>query len=99
MPKSPALRLVLIALEQRVSIDQLIIDYSSDFHHQALSLRHAEIIGLNAYLYTYAQSEKRYGLELHYPTQLPGEASPYGPMEELPLEQVIDQLCMHFELT
>jgi hypothetical protein len=38
-------------------------------------------------------------LELHYPTQLPGEASPYGAIEELTLEQVIDQLCMHFELT
>ncbi|MEJ2395280.1 MAG: hypothetical protein P8045_15685 [Candidatus Thiodiazotropha sp.] len=99
MPKTPALRLALIALEQRVSIDHLIIDCSSDSHHQALSLRHAEIGGLTAYLYTYAQSEKRYGLELYYPTQLPGEASPYGPMEELPLEQVIDQLCMHFELT
>jgi hypothetical protein len=47
----------------------------------------------------YGQSEARYGLQLHYPMQLTGTTPPYSPMVELTLEQFIDLLCMHFELT
>lgn len=86
-------------LEQSVGIDRLILDAAAEGHRQALHLQDMQIEGLSAYLFTFGQSEARYGLQLIYPGLLAGELPPYEPMEELTLEQVIEQLCMHFELT
>jgi hypothetical protein len=98
LPKAAELRLVLLMLDQRVGISRLLLDQMAD-HHQALHLSDAHIEGLNAYLFTYGQSEARYGLQLYYPAQPVGAMPPYDPMEELTLEQVVDLLSMHFELT
>ena len=99
LPKATELRLLLLSLDQAVGISRLTLDCVDDSNHQAVRLCDAHIEGLNAYLYTYGQSEARYGLQLHYPTQLGGTMPPYDPMEELTLEQVVELLCMHFELT
>jgi hypothetical protein len=99
MHKAVELRLVLLTLKETVAISRLILDCADETNYQALLLCDAEIEGLSAYLFTYAQSRKRYGLQLNYPSLMGGDLSPYAPMEELRLEQVIDQLCMHFDLT
>ncbi len=99
LPKVAELRLVLLTLEQSVDIGRLILDGVDEGHRQALRLQDAQIEGLSAYLFTFGQSKARYGLQLTYPGLLAGELPPYEPMEELTLEQVVDRLCMHFELT
>ncbi len=98
LPKATELRLVLLTLDQQVDISRLVLDQTDD-HSQALRLFDTQIEGLSAYLYIYGQSETCYGLQLDYPSQLDGSMPPYNPMENLTLEQVIDLLCMHFELT
>ncbi len=98
LPKVTELRLVLLTLDATVGIGQLILDCVEDANRQAMRLRDARIEGLSAYLFTFGQSKARYGLQLYYPGLSGGALPPYEPMEELTLEQVIDQLCMHFEL-
>lgn len=99
IPKAAELRLVLLTLRETAGIDRLILDRCDDANRQALLLCDAQIKDLSAYLFTYGQPRERYGLQLNYPGLMNGTLPPYGPMEELTLEQVIDQLCMHFELT
>ena len=88
----------MLALNHEVGIEGLTIDNTEEANTQALRLYDRHIEGLSAYLYTYAQPVNRYGLELSFPGQLTGETPPYRPMEALNLEQVIDQLCLHFDL-
>jgi hypothetical protein len=99
LPKSVDLRLLLLTLDQRVDIGRLSLDGDAECNRQQLHLSDESVDGLGAYLYTYAQTEGRYGLQLHYPTQLSGDSPPYNPMEELTLEQTAELLCLHFELT
>jgi hypothetical protein len=99
LPKAAELRLVLLTLKETVDIGRLILDCSDDTNRHALRLCDAQIAGLSAYLFTYGQSRQRYGLQLNYPGLAVGTLPPYGPMEALTLKQVIEQLCLHFELT
>jgi hypothetical protein len=99
LPKATELRLVLLTLKESVGIGRLILDCAENSNRQALLLCDAQIEGLSAYLFTFGQSMERYGLQLNYPSLSAGSFPPYEPMEELTLKQVIDQLCMHFELT
>ena len=89
----------MLTLEQRFDIDHLNLDLADEWNSQELYLRDTAVDELGAYLYTYGQTEGRYGLQLHYPTQLPGTAPPYSPMEELSLDKTTELLCLHFELT
>ncbi|MEJ2455104.1 MAG: hypothetical protein P8103_13240 [Candidatus Thiodiazotropha sp.] len=98
LPKAAELRLVLLTMQETVSIGRLILDCAENPNRQALLLCDAQIEDLSAYLFTFGQSKERYGLQLNYPALSPGALPPYEPMEELTLKQVIDQLCMHFEL-
>ncbi len=101
LPKAAELRLVLLAMKETVGIGRLILDCAENTENsnrQALLLCDAQIEGLSAYLFTFGQSKERYGLQLNYPALSAGALPPYEPMEELTLKQVIDQLCMHFEL-
>lgn len=99
LPKAVELRLLLLTLRETAGIGRLILDCDDDTNRQALLLCDAQIEGLSAYLFTYGQSKERYGLQLNYPGLMNGTLPPYGLMEELTLQQVIEQLCMHFELT
>lgn len=99
LPKAMELRLLLLTLDQSVDIGRLKIDCAGESDHQAIHLCDSANKGLNAYLYTYGQSEGRYGLQLHYPMQQNGASSPYDPLEELTLEQVVEHLFVHFDLT
>lgn len=99
LPKATELRLVLLTLRESVDIGRLFLEGVEDNNRQALLLCDSQIEGLSAYLFTYGQSRERYGLQLNYPGLPAGTLPPYEPMEELTLGQVIEQLCMHFELT
>jgi hypothetical protein len=99
LPKTTELRLLMLTLEQRVDIGRLSLDSAADWNHQELYLHDASVVDLSAYLYTYGQTEGRYGLQLHYPTQLSGTSSPYNPMENLSLDKTAELICLHFELT
>ncbi len=98
LPKVTALRLLLLTLDEAVDIGHLSVDHISENNRQALYLSDHRIEGLSAYLFTYAQAEKRYGLELIYPSQSGGTLAPYRPLEGLSLDQTIEQLCLHFDL-
>ncbi|MET0066997.1 MAG: hypothetical protein ABW076_11700 [Candidatus Thiodiazotropha sp.] len=98
LPKVATLRLLLLTLSNSVDIRRLMIDQTNQGNRQAVHLSDRQIKGLSAYLYTYAQPEHCYGLELIYPDQANGVLPPYRPQEGLNLEQAIEQLCLHFEL-
>ncbi|MET0027237.1 MAG: hypothetical protein ABW101_06330 [Candidatus Thiodiazotropha sp.] len=99
LPKVTALRLLLLTLDGAVDIGHLSVDQIGENNREALYLSDHRIEGLSAYLFTYAQTEKHYGLELIYPSQSGGSMAPYLPLEGLTLEQAIEQLCLHFDLS
>jgi hypothetical protein len=99
LPKVAPLRVLLLTLDTAVDIRHLSIENAGVHNREALYLSDRRIEGLNAYLYTYAQTDQRYGLELIFPIQAGGISAPYPPMEGLTLEQAIEQLCLHFDLS
>ncbi len=99
LPKVAALRLLLLTLDEAVDIGHLSVENVGSNNREALYLSDRRIEGLSAYLYTYAQAEKHYGLELIFPDQSRGVSAPYQPLEGLTLEQTIEQLCLHFDLS
>jgi hypothetical protein len=99
LPKDATIRVALLRLSGDHDLQELALDCDTERSRQAIRICHRRIPGLSAYLFTYAQPHGRYGLQLRYPTEAPGAAPPYGPLEEIDLERLTELLSMHFELT
>ena len=99
LPKDPTIRLALLRLSGDYDLQELALDCDTERSRQAIRICHRRIPGLSAYLFTYAQPQSRYGLQLRYPTEDPGGTPPYGSLEEIDLQRLIELLSMHFELT
>ncbi len=91
--KQARLKRALLTLTSRVG--GFTIRDEDGAHDQAIRLRGINDDGFSVYLYTYGQSEGRYGLQLEYPEH-PGMPRTVETREELSLEQLIRLLEIHF---
>lgn len=97
LPKARAIRVALLGLSTRFSIQHLELDCGDASSHQAVVLNDPTRTGLSAYLFTYGQSARHYGLHLQYPGGEDGSTNAEG-LEEVTLKRVLELLGMHFEL-
>jgi hypothetical protein len=97
LPKDPSIRLALLRLSGDFDLQSLALDCSHERNRQAIQICDRALPGLSAYLFTYGQSPRRYGVQLQYPSAI-GSAPPFGTLEELRLDRVIQLLGMHFDL-
>lgn len=98
LPKEPPIRVVLLVLDSAHDLTHLRLDLTDRRNRRAVGLYHRDTPGLGAYLFTYGQSQARYGLQLQYPAATAAGVQPYDALEELPLCRVIELLSMHFDL-
>ncbi len=97
LPKERAIRAALLDLSTCFDIDHLELDCGEARNRQAISLNDPERSGLSAYLFTYGQSPRHYGLHLQYPRGEDGSTNDEG-LEEVSLRRVVELLGMHFDL-
>ena len=98
LPKDPPIRSALSRLSGNFDMRHLVLDCSDNQNRRAIRICDCAVTGLSAYLFTFGQSQSRYGLQLEYPTTA-GVEPPYDTQEELQLKRVIELLAMHFEVT
>ncbi len=99
LSKEPSIKVALLRMSSRFDLQRLSLDCNPESNRRAILICDRLNPSLNAYLFTYGQSSGRYGLQLQYPTEAPGSNPSYQAMEELGLEQLIELLHLHFELT
>jgi hypothetical protein len=92
-PKDKALRRLLLAMAPKLS-DQcdLISDPAQD--PRILTLRHIELERLRAHVYLHGQRQGTYGIFFEYPHPVPGILESE---ENLPLQQAVQSLALHFD--
>ena len=96
LPKEQTIRVALLRLAAEFVMHGLALCCGDGWEATLICDRYR--CGLNAYLYTYGQSQHHYGLQLHYPTEAQGGVPHYQPLEEVGLERLIELLSMHFDL-
>ncbi|MDD2722897.1 MAG: hypothetical protein PHH59_02585 [Methylovulum sp.] len=89
--KDTPLKLLLLELVHRYGENTLAMN-TREQHHQAIELCTLDDPSLSAYIFTFAQSTGRYGIDLRFPIaahQIVGEN------ENLTLEQTIEIIAIH----
>ncbi|MDD5276283.1 MAG: hypothetical protein PHR16_09395 [Methylovulum sp.] len=89
--KDTPLKLLLLELVHRYGENALALN-TQEQHHQAIELCALDDPKLAAYIYTFAQTPGRYGIDLKYP--IPAHNS-IGENENLTLEQIIEAITIH----
>ena len=89
--KDSPLKLLLLELVHRYGENTLALN-NQEQHYQAIEICTADDPHLAAYIYTFAQTAGRYGLDLKYPI---AAHNIIGENENLSLDQVIDILATH----
>lgn len=97
LDKDPALKHVLLLLQDHLGEAEFIIENSADTHASAVFLRHRSEPELRAYLYTLGQAAGRYGLHLEYPEAMT-TMNLIDAYENLPLRSLVDILAVHFDI-
>ncbi len=90
--KDIPLKVLLIEWEHRYGMEKFALNLHEQ-HFQAIELIAAHNGKLRAYIYTFAQSSERYGIDLKYPL---AENNRLGENENQTLEQVMTILQTHF---
>lgn len=96
--KEVTIRVALLRLSAGHGTEKLLLNCPVEPNPCAVWIGHREIPGLNAYLFTYAQPQGCYGLQLGYPGGDMDFVPPYPPLEAIRLKKLIEQLVIHFEL-
>lgn len=89
--KDTPLKLLLLELVHRYGENALALN-TKEQHYQAIELCTLNDASLSAYIYTFAQTPGRYGIDLKYP--IPAH-NIVGENEGLTLDQVIEIISTH----
>ncbi|MEQ1638302.1 MAG: hypothetical protein ABL903_16605 [Methylococcales bacterium] len=89
--KDLPLKVLLLELVHRYGENTLALN-TQEQHPQSIELRMVDDNGLAVYIYTFAQTPGRYGIDLRYP--IPAHNS-VGEHENLTFDQVLDVIAIH----
>lgn len=98
--KDPAIKVILLMLQHKLGPDTFLLLDEERLNDKAIRIatdatRHE----LSAYVYSYAQSKERYGLDLEFPYLIETHADDQSiRLNDLTAEEVLERVIEHLEM-
>ena len=100
LDKHKNLKVLLITLQAQLANNSFCVSGETDDNFNAVFLIKPEQPALRAYVFTYGQPPDKYGIHLEYPgpddNNFNNSIQTY---ENMSLQQIVDALVMHFEIS
>lgn len=96
--KDISIKLLLLTLEEKFDLKNIELLITDDVEDKSIRISDNGMMGLSAYIYSFAQQQGNYGVHLEYPAKADSQPFDMEIFEELSLERVIDVLSIHFNL-
>lgn len=95
--KHDSIKLLVLLLQQRLGADMLALSPYQGLGSRAIRLASAEDPRITAYLFSYGQTDGRYGVHLEYPQAGgPDLGNSLDVFENQAIDAVVDMLQVHF---
>jgi hypothetical protein len=98
--KDPAIKAILLMLQHKTSPDAFVLIDPDSLNEKAVRIASsATQRELSAYIYSYAQRENHYGLDLEFPYLIETRADDQTiRLNELSMEEVLEKVTEHLEI-
>ena len=100
LDKDPAIKAILIMLQHETAPDAFMLLDEEALNEKAVRIVSPATQGeLSAYIYSYAQQEGRYGLDLEFPYLIETSADDQSiRLNDLTAEEVLEKVMAHLEI-
>lgn len=99
LDKHKSLRLLLLKLDKQLGFKKISFARDEDDDYQTVMLVKPDQPDVRAYIYTYGQPDKYYGIHLEFPWFIENEFNDsILVFESLTLKQVINSIATHFDV-